>query len=303
MVSRRRVLVSVIPLVGTALGPLASVVRAQAAPPSTDVFLARLSGRGALLALADSARNLTSRPGYDNQPSWAPDGRSIYLTSVRSDAQADIYRYDLGTSRESRVTTTAPESEYSATVTPDEQAISVIRVERDSTQRLWRVPLDGGASSVILPDLKPVGYHAWADDRTLVLFVLGNPNALVIASSGESRADTVARDVGRSLHRVPGTSQVSFVRKLSDEEWWIEVLDPTTRATMRRARLPRGVEDYAWTPAGVLLCGEGSRVLKWTGSAWEPLADFAAHGITNITRLAVSPDGEWLAFVGVPASR
>jgi hypothetical protein len=44
-------------------------------------------------------------------------------------------------------------------------------------------------------------------------------------------------------------------------------------------------------------------VLKWTGSAWEPLADFAAHGITNITRLAVSPDGEWLAFVGVPASR
>ena len=41
-----------------------------------------------------------------------------------------------------RVTNT-PESEYSPTVTPDGAHISVIRVEADGTQRLWRFTIDG----------------------------------------------------------------------------------------------------------------------------------------------------------------
>ena len=44
--------------------------------------------------------------------------------------------------RRRRVTNT-PESEYSPTVTPDGAHISVIRVEADGTQRLWRFTLDG----------------------------------------------------------------------------------------------------------------------------------------------------------------
>lgn len=281
-----------------ALGAL-GVARAQTAPPSTDIFLVGLTGRGPTLALRDSPRNVTERPGYDNQPSWALDGRSFYYTSVRDDGQADIYRYDLVSGSVRRVTNTAPESEYSATVTPDGRALSVIRVERDSTQRLWRFPLDGGAPSLILPGLKPAGYHAWADERTLVLFVLGSPNALVIADAAGQHADTVARNVGRSLHRIPGTTHVSFVRKVTDDEWWIEELDSSARTMTRRARLPRGVEDYAWTPSGVLLCGDGSRLLRWSGNAWESLGDLASSGVTTITRLAVSPGEEWVAVVAV----
>jgi len=35
----------------------------------------------------------------------------------------------------------------------------------------------------------------------------------------------------------------------------------------------------------------------------EAIADFAAAGVTSITRLAVSPAGDRLAFVAIPASR
>ena len=243
--------------------------------------------------------NITDRVGYDNQPAFSGDGSVIFFTSVRADAQADIYRYDIATKATRRITTSAPESEYSATVIDGGRAISVIRVERDSAQRLWRFPLDGGAPSVILERIRPVGYHAWADDRTLVLFVLGSPNSLQVADVTRGTADTITTGIGRSLHRIPGTTRVSFVRKTSPTEWWIESLDAKGRTTLRLARLPEGIEDYAWLPDGSIICGSGSRLLQWTSSSgeWRQIADFGPARITGITRIAVSPRGDRVAFV------
>ena len=158
------------------------------APPPPDVYLASLK-IDADKVVVGAPLNITARAGYDNQPAFTTDGSSVFFTSVREDGQADIYRYEIATKRTARVTTTAPESEYSATQIDGGRAISVIRVERDSTQRLWRIPLDGSASSVILDRVKPVGYHAWADDRTLALFVLGSPNTLQLADTRTGKAD------------------------------------------------------------------------------------------------------------------
>ena len=243
--------------------------------------------------------NITDRPGYDNQPSFSSDGAGIFFTSIREDAQADIYRYDVRSRETTRVTRTAPESEYSATSIDGGRAISVIRVERDSTQRLWRFPLDGGAPSVILERVRPVGYHAWADERTLALFVLGSPNSLQLADVARGTADTIATGIGRSLHRIPGTQRVSFVRKVSPTEWWIESLDPKTRSATRIVRMPEGIEDYAWLPDGSIVCGSGSRLLRWApgGSEWREVVDLTRERIGGITRLAVSPRGDRIAFV------
>jgi hypothetical protein len=286
------------------LSPLlpSSSAAAQATTPAPDIFLVGIRSSRRAVTLAGEVRNVTNRPGYDNQPSWAPDGRTIYYTSTREDAQADIYRIDIATGLSSRVTTTDPESEYSATVTPDKKAISVIRVERDSTQRVWRVPLAEGESSVLLPTVKPAGYHAWADANTIGLFVLGQPNALVLADLKSGRVDTVARSIGRSLHRIPGTSHLSFVSKIDDEEWWIVDLDPRARTMTQLARLPKSIEDYAWTPSGTIVAGDGSRLIRWTGTTWETIGDLASKGISGITRLSVSPRGDWIAVVAVPGT-
>ncbi len=283
-------------------GFLPSFVLGAQGTPSPDVFLVGIRQENGSLMLTGVVKNVTARAGYDNQPSWSRDGSAIYYTSTRDDAQADIYRFDIASGTDSRITHTAPESEYSATLMPDGTAISVIRVERDSTQRLWRFPLDGGAPTVILPALKPAGYQAWLGDRTLAVFVLGSPNALVLGDVRTQSVDTVARRIGRSLHRIPGSSHLSFPQFEPDSVVAVMELDPATRALSRRAPLPRGVEDYAWTPDGRLIAGEGSRLVQWTGSAWAPIGDLGSAGLTQITRLAVSPRADWIAVVAIPGS-
>ena len=287
----------------TAVALLTLTTEARSQAPDPDIFLVTLSRNGGKLAVT-GARNATNRPGYDNQPNWSADGNTLFYTSVRDDAQADIWRLTPGTGVSVRVTTTAPESEYSATSMPHRNAISVIRVERDSTQRLWSVPLDGSPSTVILERIKPVGYHTWANDTLLALFVLGSPNTLQLASTTTGRGDTIVTSIGRSLHTTRD-GQVSFVHKVSNEEWWLTLLDPKTKQQKRLVRMPPRVEDYAWTSNGLVLAGEGS-VLKsfdprGTGG-WEVVADLAQYGMTGITRLSISPRGDAVAVVAQPAS-
>ena len=122
--------------------------------PGTDIYLVALNSIGPMLSFG-AANNVTDRTGYDNQPSFLPDGSGMLYTSNRGD-QTDIYRYDIATGMTHAVTSTSPESEYSATVIPDGNAFSVIRVEADSTQRLWQFNLDGTKPEVLLPDILPV---------------------------------------------------------------------------------------------------------------------------------------------------
>lgn len=273
---------------------------AQDAQP--DVFLATLSLRGELPTLG-TARNVTLRPGYENQPAFSATGSSLYYTSTREDAQADIYRLDLERGGATRLTKTAPESEYSAVEVPEGGAISVIRVERDSTQRLWRLPLGGGVETVLFPTLKPVGYHVWADRDRVVMFVLGNPNALVLGNLANGAIDTIVFNIGRSLHRIPGSARVSFVSKAYESAAWVMSLDVETRAVQPLTKLPAGTEDYAWLPDGRLIAGSGSQLLVCDlarQAQWTPFADLAADGVGGITRIAVSLQGDKLAIVGTP---
>ena len=273
-------------------GPLAAQ-----GPPGTDIWVAGLTLRDGRVALGTPA-NVTARPGYDNQPAFLPDGSGLLYTRIGPDAQADVWRYDFAT-RSARALITTPESEYSPTPIPG-GGISVVRVERDSTQRLWRFDADGTHPALLLEQLKPVGYHAWAGDSTLALFVLGSPNALVIAVAGTTRADTVARDIGRSPQTIPGRHAVSFVQRVDSSESWLAEVDAATRAVRRLVRLPRGADFHAWTPGGLVLTSDGATLYQWdsrAGGPWVPVADLSALGLRGATRLAVSPRGDRLALV------
>jgi hypothetical protein len=285
-------------LFGLVLALLAALtVTAQV--PATDVYVAELTvvdGR----ARVGPARNATRRPGYDNQPAFLPDGRAFLYTSIRDDGQADIYRYDLATDSSVRVTATA-ESEYSPTPRLD-GGFAVVRVERDSTQRLWRFDAAGHAT-LVLEHVKPVGYFAFGDAHTVGLFVLGQPPTFQIADTRTGRAETAASNIGRTIQPVPGRRAISFVQRTSDTTAWITVYDLDTRALTPLVGTPAGGDFYAWTPAGAVLVGRGSRLYQWTsGTAWVEIADLAAGGLTSVTRLAVSPRGDRIAIVAVPSS-
>lgn len=293
-----------------------AVVQTQA-PPDTEIYLAALTKDGGKLELGAPV-NITNSPGYDNQPSFTPDGRAILFTSARAGGapaagrggspRTDIFRYDLATKEVTRITDT-PEREYSPTVMPDGRHISVIRVEADGTQRLWSFGLDGKAPTVLLPAVKPVGYHAWMDDYTVALFVLGQPPTLQVADVRTGKSEVIASGIGRSLQRTPAGS-VSFVRiepGASGPVVTLEELlkdrqpDGRMRGTAALVPVVAGARDpfIAWLPDGTALLAHGGTLYAWRkGEAgWKAAADLSALGLANVSRLAVSPKGDRLALV------
>ncbi len=273
---------------------------AQTQVPSTDIYLAQMSReKGAVRVL--SVANITSREGYDNQPSFTSDGENILFTSIREDLQADIYRYNIRTATTSRAIQ-SPESEYSPVITPHAKAIFVVRVELDSVQRLWQFDLKGMNPRVVVPEVKPVGYFAWANEQIVALFVLGSPPTLQLASITTGKAEIIEKAIGRSLHKIPGQNSISFVHKVSDSVWFIKRLDIAARTVSSITTTLSQSEDYCWLPDGSLLMGQGEKLFQWKPQGhWSEVSDLRRFGIQNITRLAVNSAGTHLAIVGVPS--
>jgi hypothetical protein len=276
----------------------ATCVQSQTALPATDIYLVDMKMKNGLIELGAPFK-VTEWTGYDNQPMFLPDGKILFYTSIRDDGQADIYQYNITEKSTNRMTQTS-ESEFSPTMIPDAKFFSTIRVEKDSTQRLWKFPLVGGEPSLVLENVKPVGYHAWGDTNIVVMFVLGNPNTLQIADTRTGKAEVVAQNIGRSLHKIPQRQAISFVHKVSENEWLIKQLDLKTRAITSLAKTLLGSEDYAWTPQGMLLMGKETKLYQndlKTDAEWQEVADFSKAGLKTITRLTLSPTGERLAVV------
>jgi dipeptidyl aminopeptidase/acylaminoacyl peptidase len=287
----------------------APVTGAAAGAPDTDIWIAPLTRRGDRVTVG-TPRNLTRRTGYDNQPSFDARGRTIYYTrrapnallaNADRDVQTDIWSMAIDGSRQQPAMVTA-ESEYSAQVTPDGRALTVIRVERDSSQHLWRMPLTAqGTAARLVGSVKPVGYYAWVGSQ-VVMFVLGRPATLQLMDTVSGTRDTIARDIGRGVKRVPGSTHVTFVQK-QGSEWFIDEVDPATRAVTRLVTtLPR-VEEYTWLDGNTLLAGTGTTLHTWTRgtSGWTPVADLSAAGLADISRVTIDPSGRWLAFVAIPS--
>jgi hypothetical protein len=288
---------------------------AQAAPavpqaaPDTEIYLAPLAYTNGMLQVGP-AENISNNPGYDNQPFFTPDNRAVLFASARGSAQTDIYRYDIESRATTRVIQTA-ESEYSPTVTPDGAHISVVRVEGDGTQRLWSVAPDGSLS-VLLAGVKPVGYHAWADDHTLALFVLGQsrqPATLQLADTRSGTSRIIATDIGRSLQQMPGLGprHISFVQRERREGatvLLVEELDPASgRVSLLTPAVDGSTEaDLAWTPDGTLLMVKGSMLFSWMRgqSGWKEVMSLERLSLSGVSRLAVSPRGNYLALVASP---
>jgi hypothetical protein len=271
-----------------------------ATAPSTDIFVGTLQLDGDRMEVGDFI-NITDREGYDNQPHFAAHGTALLYTSARGSLQTDIYRYDIETGTITQVTRTPAASEYSPTVMPGGSLFSTIR-EEPGRQGLWQYGMNGSDGGGMLDGVQPAGYHTWVDPHTVAVFVLGDsitPSTLQLADLVSSATSVLAEDIGRSIHRIPGQRAISFVHKVSDEQWLINAVELGPRSITTITPTLPGREDYAWTPDGAIIMGDGSTLYRWeVGGAWEPVADLTAFGIRGITRIAVSPGGDRIAVVG-----
>jgi WD40 repeat protein len=278
-----------------------SAVAAQTAPPATDIFLAGIETDPNGIRITSQPRNVTDRAAYDNQPFFLPDGKSFFYTCHQDNGQMDTCRYDVANQSTKKVTQT-PEGEYSPTPMPDGKHFSVIRVESDGTQRLWKFTMEGTEPTLILENVKPVGYQAWGDGSTVAMFILGDPPTLQVADTQSNKVEKIAENIGRSLHKIPGQRAISFVHKTTDDEWWIKRLDLASRKASPIVRTLPSSEDYAWTPDGTLIMGKDGKLYKYTPDRdqdWLEVVELT--GVKGITRIAVSPKGDQLALVGTRA--
>lgn len=283
--------------------------------PDSDVFLAELDLAAGTVG---KVRNITRRPGYDNQPTFLADGNALWFVSDRSGAN-DVYRYDIDSAGATQVTATK-ESEFSPTPLPEGEGFSAIRVAAPDSvgeaytesQQLWRYSADGVPLASVLP-MRRVGYHAWLDASHVVLSLVGSveqkqAKSVVLADLASGSTVLLAMPTGRSLGRTPDGKRISFVDKRDPANWMVVAMAPGDNAPTPLVATPKGPpgekdsersEDYCWLPDGGLLMAKDSQLLRWdgkTGGAFRPFADLKDLG-GAITRLAVSRDGKRLAFV------
>lgn len=266
--------------------------------PDCDIWLFKLQD-SASATYFSSPRNITSRKGYDNQPMFSPDSRYLlYSSQVDSGGQTDIYKYDLASGKRMQITKT-PESEYSPTFTPDNNFFSVVRVEKDSAQRLWKFPLKGGDPVLLTPKIKDIGYHCWVSPDSVALFVLTKPDfTLQIAELSTQRTRVIADSLGRCM-------------RMKDGALWFTIkmgrFNTVYAFNMKTGEYKLyGVtesEDYAFHSSGQVWSFSDDMIVSGFMSSEDgasEVVDLSKYGIKNPSRLAISPNGKWMAVVSNP---
>lgn len=247
-------------------------------------------------------KNISNQTGYDNQPSFHPDLPYVYFSSFDTAGRSDIKRYDFKKDVLVNITVTR-EREYSPTVTPDKSSLSCIIQRDNNAQDLGKYPIDGGEPSVIIDNLT-VGYHVWADNSHLGLFVLGAngaPHSLHYMRLPTKEDTVVATDIGRSLHRIPGERAISFIQRAGETSTIMRLDMETMKVTPITNTIANG-DHITWLPDGRIVTSDGAKLFVFdprnTAPGWrEMVVASGSEKLKSISRLAVSPKGNKIAVV------
>jgi hypothetical protein len=251
--------------------------------------------------IISNGKNITNHKGYDNQPSFHPSKPIIYYSSFDDSGRSDIKYYNYETNQTSNLTITH-EREYSPTVTPDEKFISCIIQRDNGDQDLAKYPIAGGKPIVLINHLR-IGYHSWIDENRLLLFVLDDSvhNSLHYYELDKNADTVIAENIGRSLHKIPGETAMSFVQKITDSQYVIKKFDPNTGVITPVIYTFPNHDFFCWVaihPPGnlkILLTSDGSKLFyyeinpkeEFKDRKWVPVKiESDAPMLKGLTRLA-----------------
>ncbi len=295
-----------------------ALAQAAAPPPDTRCIWRRLSSQGDRVEIGKPI-NISNSPGYDNQPSFTPDGASLLFTSVRAERKpdpangaaigSDIYRYDLAGEAISQVT------EYAGIgilADGDSRRASHFRHQGGERWDAALVAVHTGrprADGLVPGDIKPVGYHAWADAS-----VAGTVRSRRAGAAGDAyRWPTRtgrpivggATGIGRSIQRIPGGG-ISFVSRppakagetVDADRHRARPRDPARLARSSRCRPARRTPTLRGRRMGC--CSRPSRDrFRWRRGDKEmtPAVDPASWGSRELRAWPSSPKGDRIALV------
>jgi len=269
--------------------------------PDTEVFLFDFEFEKDSLKLYNLKNISGETPGYDNQPSFLNDSIILFV-STRND-QTDIKSYNL-LSGMSKWLTATEANEYSPIKIPNQEAFAAVKLDKNGEQKLFKYSFSDPTVNSILIDDIVIGYHLWLNQNIVVSSILKDENLTLTVSDFRFRKHKdLVEHVGRSLKIIPGTEDkplFSFVDK-NTNPWKLMVFDLDQLEAEPLFEMMPNVEDITWLDKNFVLSGKGSKIYvhkKRKRGDWDLVTSLESFGISNITRMAISPDGKKIAVVG-----
>lgn len=255
----------------------------------------------------ETAKKISKGEAYDNQPSFINKSQLVF-TSKDPAGNFDVILYNLATDKYTNMTRTPELDEFSPKLTSCGQYISTVRVERDSSQRIWLYPINFGEPELLYDDIEPVGYYGWHGE-TAALLLVDSPNRLVYPYSREEIFE-IAKNPGRCIGERPGTNQIVYVDKNSNiisngkVTYELKAFDVKSRQTKTIGITLAGAEDFVWIDKNNLLMARDKTIYLKNiskGTGWEEIATLNTLEYRNISRIALSPDNKNLVITMEPS--
>jgi TolB protein len=279
------------------------------APSKVNLYVADLTYDAGTVHIG-TPRKLTADRGINSQPSFTPDGKSIvFVRRDSADGQGDVYRIDLATGTETRVTNT-PEMENSPTITADGN-LMVIRWTPATLFKEWGpwiYDMKGTPLRGVLPGPDTVGYFTPLDSTTIAMMRPKTHNAIAIFDRRTGKLTDYDFTVANlPPQRIPGQRAISYTRVDSVAGNSIRRLDLVTHDTTTIAPAVPKKTVHAWTPRGTILMAKGNIVYSLTPPAktWTQIASFTDPELQDVNAYVVSPRGDKLILISPvrPAAR
>ena len=280
---------------------LSTLVTAQ---PNTEVYLMDIIEAGDSLQVTNF-KNISNRPGYDNQPAFISNDKLVYAGTEKD--QSEIILYYLESDGSHRLNNPTVGGEYSPQPYPSKDLVAAVRLDTTGLQRLYAYDYANpgfGNWQMLFEELE-VAYFAFHDaDRIIASVLSGDQLDLVVGAISKDSAQLLSEDTGRSIHKVPNSTSVSYTQKNETDTFDIFIVDiDATGESFYVATLPIGIQDHIWLSNAKLLLGSNDKLFMldlFKGGNWFEVADLSEYNITEITRMAISPDGKHLAIAALP---
>jgi len=249
--------------------------------------------------ILEKGKNISNNSGYDSQPYFYDDSKIIFASSRNGNADIALVDLNQENSKINFISDTENGGEYSPQRIPNSDNISAVRLDNDGVQRFYSYHFNTKKSKELIPDLK-VAYPAWFDKNTLVSSVIVNDSLhLIISDLKQKTNTTVAKMVGRSVHKIPNTDLMSFISKENEDYWLLKSINPKTKEIKTITSVGK-TEDVIWLPDGTLLIPNQSDIYKFnpkTDQKPSLFFSFSDENMNNISRMAVNADGTKIALV------
>jgi hypothetical protein len=272
----------------------ATVLPAQST--NAEIFVFSLDNNGQIQM--SSGSNISASNGYDNQPTFGFDGKTVLFTSDRGGSGTDIYEYSLETATFTQITKST-ESEYTPRAVGTDR-ISFIREGAGQEMTLWSYDRATKAESKAIEIKEPVAYYDWNSSGSALVWVRYASMAHFVDPKSKKNLFVSDHVLPSTPHSIPGTGKFSFVHRQGNDEIWIKEFDPSNSSIRPLVQTKDSKIDYCWTPDGVILMASGSKLYAFdekSDKTWRLFADFTGFGLKDITRLDVSRDGTRIAVV------